>query len=251
MFRVLLRVESVRLRVRENVDLQIIIRKDHYHFTHCRGESLRDGQATLANSSEFLIEAKNPKFDLEVFLVVGETRKRGGTVPVNLRAYAMNASHRVTFPIRKTPLADSTLSVDFVYMLSEGAEGQGPLVSLQRAEELQHRQHLKEITDEHEKLVFHNSRLSEEIRRLKQRNQDLSIQRRSLEQSISRREEEFSSEILQMERERDQTLSNLQTERRQVAEMVEKIAESGDHSLMREMDKVINPVNASDPSTAH
>jgi hypothetical protein len=115
---VLLRVEAVRLRVRESVEVQIVVRKDHYHFTHSRGEQLRDGQATLTHSSEFLIDAKNPKFDLEVFLVVGETRKRGGTVPVNLRAYALNASHRVTFAIKKTPLADSTLCVDFVYMMS-------------------------------------------------------------------------------------------------------------------------------------
>jgi predicted RNase H-like nuclease (RuvC/YqgF family) len=77
-------------------------------------------------------------------------------------------------------------------MLSDGDEGHGPLVSLQRSAELQHHQHLKAITTEHEKLVFHNGRLNEEIRRLKQKNQDLSSQRKFLEQSMSRREEEFS-----------------------------------------------------------
>ena len=187
MLRVLLKVENVKLKVREDVNLHILIRRDHHHFTHCRGEPLRDGQARLTNSSEFLIEEKSPKFDIEVFLIAGETKRKGGTVSINLKAYAINASHRVIFPIKKTPLTDSTLAIDFMYMLSEGYEGHGPFVSLKRAAELQHNQHLKAITTENERLIFHTSRLNEEIRRLKQKNQDLSNQRKFLEQSMSRR----------------------------------------------------------------
>jgi predicted RNase H-like nuclease (RuvC/YqgF family) len=129
-------------------------------------------------------------------------------VAINLKAYAINASHRITASIRKTPLADSSLSVDFVYMPYEG-EGEG-LVSLQRAEELEHRRHLREITEEHEKLVFHNSRLSEEIRKLKEKNADLSSQRHSLQQSISQREQQFTSEIQSMEKEKERSLTSLQ-----------------------------------------
>jgi hypothetical protein len=134
MFRVLLRVEGVRLRVREEVDLHIVIRKDHHHFTHCRGEPLRDGQAMLTHSSEFLLEGSSATFDLEVFLVAGETRKRGGVASINLRPYALNASHRCVLPLKRTPLTDSSLCVDFVYMLAEGGGGESPLVSLQRTE---------------------------------------------------------------------------------------------------------------------
>lgn len=118
MLRVLLRIDTVRLKVREEVDLHIVVRKDHHHFTHARGEPLRDGQATLTQSSEFLLDESSPKFDLEIFLVAGEARKRGGVACINLRAFAINASHRVILPLRKTPLADSSLSVDFVYMLA-------------------------------------------------------------------------------------------------------------------------------------
>jgi hypothetical protein len=118
MLRVLLRIDTVRLKVREDVDLHIVIRKDHHHFTHARGEPLRDGQATLTQSSEFLLDGTNPRFDLEVFLIAGETRKRGGVASINLRAFALNASHRVVLPLRKTPLTDSSLSVDFVYMFA-------------------------------------------------------------------------------------------------------------------------------------
>jgi hypothetical protein len=37
MYRVLLKVDRVSMRIREAVDLTILIRKDHRHFTHCRG----------------------------------------------------------------------------------------------------------------------------------------------------------------------------------------------------------------------
>lgn len=116
MFRVLLKVDSVRLRVKEPVGLHILIKKDHKHFSHCRDEPLHHGEAHPTNTSEFLIEANDPKFELELYLTMGETRKRGGTVLVNLRAFAINASHRVTAPIKKTPLTDSTLLLDFAYM---------------------------------------------------------------------------------------------------------------------------------------
>lgn len=143
MYRVLLKVDSVRMRIREAVELQIVVRKDHRHFTHCRGEPLRNGEAKPTNSSEFLIDANTPRFELELYLTVGETRKRGGTVLINLKNYVINAAHRITAPIKKTPLTDSTLCVDFSYMKSELSGNEEGLISLQHAEEQQHRHHLK------------------------------------------------------------------------------------------------------------
>ena len=66
--------------------------------------------------------------------MAGETRKRGGVASINLRSYAVNASHRCVLPLKKTPLTDSSLSVDFVYMVAEGGSVEGPLVSLSRVE---------------------------------------------------------------------------------------------------------------------
>lgn len=54
-------------------------------------------------------------------------------------------------------------------------------------EEMTHKKHLKEITDEHEKLVYHNTRLNEEIRKLKEKNMDLSKETKHLEENIHHR----------------------------------------------------------------
>jgi hypothetical protein len=79
---------------------------------------LRDAEVTLSHSAEFLIDAKSPRFEIELQLLNGETRKRGGVVPVNLKAFTINATHRAEEPIRKTPLANCWVAFEVVYMQS-------------------------------------------------------------------------------------------------------------------------------------
>jgi hypothetical protein len=50
--------------------------------------------------------------------VKGHLKKHGGVVAINLSHYAMNASHRIAAVIQKTPLPNSTLELDFVFMLT-------------------------------------------------------------------------------------------------------------------------------------
>ena len=81
------------LRVREPVQLRILIRKDHRFLTYTRNQVLADGEALLTNSVEFLLDAKSPKFDIEVQLISGEARKLGGVVPINLKSLKIGVTH--------------------------------------------------------------------------------------------------------------------------------------------------------------
>lgn len=65
MFRVLLKIEKVNLKIIEGVELHILIRKDHRFFTFCKGEPLKNGEALLSHhSAEFLLDAKSPRFEI-------------------------------------------------------------------------------------------------------------------------------------------------------------------------------------------
>lgn len=107
------------IRLREAVELRILIRKDHRFFTFCPNQSLKDSELRLAHTAEFLIDAKSPKFQIELLLLSGETRKKGGVVPINLKSFTINATHRSELSIRKTPLTNSTITLELVYMQSE------------------------------------------------------------------------------------------------------------------------------------
>jgi hypothetical protein len=54
---------------------------------------------------------------------MGTVKKHGGVVPVDLRQFPKNISHRVTAPILKTPLPNSTLEIDFAFMLTDRPSG--------------------------------------------------------------------------------------------------------------------------------
>jgi hypothetical protein len=142
MYKVLLKIDRVSLRIKETVELHVVIRKEHKHFTHSRGEWLKNGEAVLSSSSEFLIDAKSPKFEIEVYLLSGETKKKGGVVLINLKPYPPNTSHRITEAIKKTPLVNSTISLEFLYVASEYALADELLISLQKAEEMHYRNSL-------------------------------------------------------------------------------------------------------------
>lgn len=62
MFRVQLRIEKVSMRVREPVELRVLIRKDHRFFAFCPNQPLRDAELKLSHTAEFLVDAKSPRF---------------------------------------------------------------------------------------------------------------------------------------------------------------------------------------------
>jgi hypothetical protein len=136
------------MRVREPVELRILIRKDHRFFTFCPNQPLRDAELRLAHTAEFLIDAKSPRFEIELLLLSGETRKKGGVVPINLKSFAINASHRSEQHIRKTPLSTSTLTLQLTYMHSEYTLEES-LVSLSRLEEMISASRVEGGIDEH------------------------------------------------------------------------------------------------------
>jgi hypothetical protein len=51
--------------------------------------------------------------------VNGEIKKKGGVVFINLKNYSINVSNRITELLKKTPLNNSSISFDVVYMASE------------------------------------------------------------------------------------------------------------------------------------
>lgn len=129
MLRVLLKIDRVTIRIKEAVELHILIKKGQKYLTHCKRESLVNGQLNLHKSSEFFITPKSPVFDIEIFLVKGHLKKHGGVVSINLSHYPMNTSHQITAIIQKTPLANSTVELDFVYMLAKDLGGGQELVA--------------------------------------------------------------------------------------------------------------------------
>jgi hypothetical protein len=51
MYRVLLKIDQVSMRIKEAVALHLIIKKKQDFFTHCKNELLINGQLTLTNTS--------------------------------------------------------------------------------------------------------------------------------------------------------------------------------------------------------
>jgi hypothetical protein len=119
MLRVLLKVDKVNIRIRQTVELHIAIRKGPKFISHCKREPLINGQLSLSTSTEFFIWEESPSFVLEIYLVMGPVKKQGGMISVELQEFPMGASNRVTANIQKTPLPNSTMDIDFVYMYSD------------------------------------------------------------------------------------------------------------------------------------
>ena len=76
---------------------------------------LVNGVANINKSCEFYI-VENGKFTIEVVLVIGALRKLGGIVTIVLQNYPINSSHRIVQTLEKSPLANSTIELDFMYM---------------------------------------------------------------------------------------------------------------------------------------
>lgn len=139
MYRVLLKIDRVCLRIKESVELSIQIRKNDRQFVHCKRQTLVNGELALANTSEFFIHSKSPSFSIEIYLLLGAVKKKGGVVEVNLDNFEINASHRVKAPIQQIPIQNCALYLDFVYMISSKMfEGQ-EIYSLEELENLSHR----------------------------------------------------------------------------------------------------------------
>jgi hypothetical protein len=222
MYRVLLKIEKVSLKIVEEVELHILIRKEHKFFTFCRNEPLKNGEAVLTHNAEFLIDAKSPRFDIEIFLVSGQTRKRGGVVPVNLKAFTINASHKAVEPIRKTPLTQSSLAIELVYMRSEYRLEEG-LISVERLEEMILSSRIKGVIDEHEKLIFRNNLLNNEVEELRERNTVLLQQQQSLQTTLTEKETRFHQEIILIEKTKQESLNCQEKDKQWMAEMIEDI----------------------------
>ena len=130
MLRVLLKVDQVSMRIKETVQIHLVIRKGVKNFTHSRNHSLQHGELTLDSTSEFFVEREQPFFDIEIYLLMGDLKKRGGVVHLNLLNYAINTSHRIQAPIEDSPLHHSKLLIDFVYMQAGEGVPHSQLVSL-------------------------------------------------------------------------------------------------------------------------
>ena len=83
-------------------------------------------------------------------------RKKGGSIELNLCNYTLNASHRLTSIIQNTPLNNSTLLIDFAYMHSDLPYGGRMLISINQLEDVQHKQYLKNLSQEGKNLIKEN-----------------------------------------------------------------------------------------------
>lgn len=182
------------MRLREPVELRILIRKDHRFFAFCPNQLIKDGELRLAHTAEFLIDAKSPKFEIELLLLSGETRKKGGVVPINLKSFAINDNHHNELPIRKTPLTNSTLTLEIVYMQSE-YRLEDNLVSMTRLGELITASKVEGGIDEHEKLIFRNNSLTNQVEELQKANASLQEQHQTLQESLQEKTHLFKEDM--------------------------------------------------------
>lgn len=109
---------------------------------------LVNGQLTLYHTSEFFVSTKDPSFEIEIYLLTGNLRKKGGNVELNLSNYTLNASNRIVATIQNTPLHNSTLLIDATYMPSDLPPNNRLLVSLHQLEDMQHKKYLQELAEE-------------------------------------------------------------------------------------------------------
>ena len=76
----------------------------------------------------------------------GTLKKQGGEVAINLRNFPINASNRITTIIQKSPLHNSTLELDFVFMKSDRSLEDRELVGQGELESITHQAFINEMT---------------------------------------------------------------------------------------------------------
>ena len=84
MFRLLLKVRSVSIRVKEEADVQICIKKNQWGYILPLKVKLQNGFAEFNAHTEFFINSDDPVFEINVMMVFGSLRKFAGMCTINL-----------------------------------------------------------------------------------------------------------------------------------------------------------------------
>ena len=84
MLRVLLRVDEVHIRVREEAEVQICVRKKHTGYNLPKKGLLKDGCAQINGHFEFFISSSDPTFEIDVTLIWGSMKKLAGCCYIDL-----------------------------------------------------------------------------------------------------------------------------------------------------------------------
>jgi hypothetical protein len=96
-------------------------------------------------------------------------------------------------------------------------------MSVQRLEEMIGSSKIKGVIDEHEKLIFHNNTLANQVEQLREANEVLQKERSTLQHSLLQKSESFKEDMRIIERTRHDAASGNETDKRRVAEMVDDI----------------------------
>lgn len=148
-------------------------------------------------------------------------------MPINLKSFAINATHHTELPIRKTPLTNAFLTFELVYMESE-YHLEESLVSMSRLGELITTSKVEGAIDEHEKLIFRNSSLTNQVEELQKTNAALQERHQSLQDSLQEKTHLFKEDMELIERTRHEASSGNEEDKRRVAQLVKDIQKIGD-----------------------
>ena len=176
------------MRIRETVEIHLVVRKGTKNFTHIRSQELKEGELTLEATSEFFVAMDSPNFEIEVYLIKGPARKKGGVVRVDLSKLSINSSHQIKCHIKDSPLKNSNLYVDLMFMLAESTVPVAEMLSVNEIETDAHEQCLAQLTHQNQLLQLEGTRLRGQIDGLVVGNRELGDIRQRLQSNLSRQD---------------------------------------------------------------
>lgn len=115
-------------------------------------------------------------------------------MPINLKSMKINVTHQREEAIKQSPLQNSSMAIKITYMKSEYRLEES-LISMEKLQEMIGTSRITGSINEHEKLVFRNNSLAGQVEQLKQANEALQKEHRTLQNSMKEKSKEFREEM--------------------------------------------------------
>jgi hypothetical protein len=88
MLRLLIQVHKVKIHIKEDVRVQILIKKDQSYFMDHAKSTLQNTEAIFNSYIELLIDPREQRFEIQVMLLLGDVRKLAGQCQINLKDWS-------------------------------------------------------------------------------------------------------------------------------------------------------------------
>jgi predicted metal-dependent hydrolase len=106
----------------------------------------------------------------------------------------INVTHQREEAIKQSPLQNSSMAIKITYMKSDYRLEES-LISMEKLQEMIGTSRITGSINEHEKLVFRNNSLAGQVEQLKQANEALQKEHRTLQNSMKEKSKEFREEM--------------------------------------------------------